>query len=349
MIRALIFLSLLLLSNKVLSQANLKTAGELSGIVIADTAGFSIGYELAKTEAIFTYTTDSYEEGTFYLRMKDGSLKKINDKLDPATIDMDQVVDTVTISKFINSNFRLNSALEDNTGTFLSGGKFSPGIGLNYEIIYSRNQFVRNARYFFLRAGYEVKRNSFGTIDAVDTIRVDKRLSQSIGITPGVNIIWRGKKWNDNKIFAFSIPIRYNINPTDDLKTKDFIMDYTAGSNGVVQKAEKAWNGTQDDYFSITPKFDFAVTPWSQKNDKGVEIGSRFGFVGSISDNYNFNKNQHKWNFGIGPSIHPKWSTSQILATVQFEFLDFTDVTGEKGFDDIFSVKFYVGLPLYIK
>lgn len=342
------FIAALFLSGTAFGQANIRTAGELSGIILSDTTGFSIGYELSKTEAVFTYSVKGYEETRTFLLMKNQSIIEITDDFDPSEIDMSDVIDTIPVLEYVNSNFRITTALEGSASTVFSGGEFQPGIGLAYEHIYNKNQFTQNTFYNFFRISYEVKQNKFGSIDDTDSIKVDKEFSHSFGIVPGVNWVVGGRKENDNLIVALSAPIKYNINPTDDLKSKDFITDYVSSNNGVVQKAEKAWNGTQSDYFSVTPKAEVAWTPWSKKV-KGVETGSRIGFISSLSNKVNFKESQYKWNFSVGPSLHPKWTTTQILATVQAEFLDFTDVTDSKDFEDILSVKFYVGIPLYFK
>ena len=154
--------------------------------------------------------------------------------------------------------------------------------------------------------------------------------------------------YTNNFIIAASIPIAYTIKPVSDMKTKEYVSVDSTAANGTIQKTENAYPEIKDNGFFFQPKVDFAWTPFMQTKD-GVEIAPRFGFIGSFSGRYSLNNETFALNFSIGPSLHPKWSTSNVITSVQFEFLDFANSTGDKDFNDIFYINLYVGLPLQMK
>jgi hypothetical protein len=343
----LFFLLILLYTTQIAyAQYSIRTAGETSGIVKTDRyTGFNLGFEFTKAEAQFSYGLQK-EDTHVIFQMNDGRVIRVTPN-DPGPDPKDVFKELGKISVYKSYNFKINTPVEENTSTLLTDGKFNPGIGLTVEHIWNNNQLNDASNYIFIRGTYEVKQNKFGRIDNTDTIRVDKHTSQSVGLTPGVNFFLEND-WQNDIILAASLPIRYNINPVDDLKSKDFTTDYIAKKNGVIQKEEKAFQGEQEDYLSITPKLDFAYTPIKVTNQDGVET-ARFGFLTSVSAKFNAQTSKTKYNFSIGPSVHPKWSTSAVLATIQAEFLDFTDSTDTKDINDIFAVKFFVGIPLIFK
>lgn len=302
-----------------MAQLNFKTAGEESGLITAKTSALNVGYSFSASEARFILGDTKQE---------------VNDKL--------------TTNKLMGNNFKVAVPITDGTNSIYSGGAFNPGIGLNYEKYFSKNTFAKNPLFWFFRWGYDLKQNKFGSINSTDSIIINSKLSHAFGITPGLNILFAGKKNTDNVIVAFSIPIIYNIKSVQGLKAKDFVVFQNRASNGSIQKAEKAYDKFQKDFLSVSPKIDFAWTPFLMKLDS-VEAGTRIGFISSISSKYNSRTGKIAWNFSIGPSLHPKFSTSNVIATIQAEFLDFNNSTGEKKFNDIFFVNFYLGIPIQMK
>ena len=154
---------------------------------------------------------------------------------------------------------------------------------------------------------------------------------------------------SEDFLYALSITANYNINPVLDLVKKEFVTTTSTAENGFISETQEAFDSEQDDSISILPKLDFIWTPILTTNENNVEEGSRFGVLSSLSSRYNTNSGKLAHNFSIGPSVHPKWSSSNVIATIQFEFLDFSDSTGEKDFGDIFQINFYVGLPIRFK
>ncbi|MFD3003184.1 hypothetical protein ACFS7Z_22675 [Pontibacter toksunensis] len=323
-----------------------ETAGEKSGIITADTSsGYILGYEFSSSEALFNYERSIMQSGGFY-KLKDSSLIKIEPSLDPATLRVDDIVDTIVVASYKTSNYRVAIPIAENTRALFSSGEFNPGLELVYENVWSPNALATNIAYHFIRFSYEIKENSFGSVDTNDSIKISQKVSHTVGITPGINWVIATADKTDNLIIALSLPVEYNVNPVANLSTKDFITDYTVTTNGVIQKSRKAYSGTQENFISLTPKLDFAYTPLLIRNDADDEIGPRLGFIGSLASIYNTENSDFRYNFSIGPSLHPKWSSSSVLATIQAELIDFTDVSGDKGFEDIFAVKFFVGIPL---
>ncbi len=330
------------------AQINMKSAKTENGIVFSRDNGINTGYDFSTSEARFNYGR-AQSQMIMYLLMKDGSKIKTTSDFDDSTIDKTQISDTVYVNPFKGSNFKLVVPITDGTNGIFSEGKFNPGVGLSYELIRNCDEFKTTSRYLFFRYGYELRQNKFGSINNLDSILIEKKLSHSLNVTPGINWLTSTANETDNLIIALSVAFQYGVNPVSDIKTKEFVIVDSTAANGTIQKTEKAYPKSQEDYFSITPKLDFAWTPFLQRNDDGEEIGLRIGLLSSISTKKNFNTNKMAWNFSIGPSIHPKWSTSNIIAALQVEFIDFNNSTGQKDFDDIFSVNFYVGIPLQLK
>ncbi len=330
------------------AQVNMKSAKTENGIVFSQENGMNIGYDFSKSEARFTYGK-THSKMISYLVMKDGSKIEITKDFDESKIDKTKITDTLYVNPFKGRNFKFIVPVTDGANAIYSGGKYNPGLGLSYEMINNRDEFQTESRYSFLRLGYGLQQNKFGSISTTDSITIEKKVSHIFNITPGFNWVLSTNNNSDNLIIALSMAIQYSINPISDMKTKDFVIIDSTVSNGMIQKTEKAYPKFQDDYFSILPKLDFAWTPFLQKDSNGNEIGPRIGLLGSLSTKYNFNEDVMSWNFSIGPSIHPKWSSSNIISSLQFAFIDFNDSTGKKDIDDIFSINFYVGIPILLK
>lgn len=330
------------------AQLNFKTAKEESGIIYSNTHGLNIGYDVSGSEARFLYTRGVMPTRTF-IRYKNGRIVEITPYLDPATIDISQVKDTVMKLSSRISNFKLAIPVTDGTNEIYSGGAFNPGLGLSYEFSSSKNEFGTNPVYYFIRMGYNIKENKFGSISSTDSISIHDKLSHTIGITPGINILFSGRNNHDNKILAFTTAIEYNVNAITGLKTKDYTLIDTSVSNGIITKTEKAYSASLPNFISVTPKIDFVWTPWLATDENKIEIGSRIGIVSSLSSKYNSRSGKFSWNYSIGPTLHPKFQTSTIVAALQAEFTDFNDTMGDKKFNDIFSVSFYIGIPLQLK
>ena len=313
---------ILFCASNAFGQFNFKTAKEESGIIYGGPSNrLNIGYANSTSEARFA-----------------------------ASGEYSLMVDS-TRNLFRGYNFKLTIPITDGTSAFYSGGSFTPGIGAAYEYIWNNNEFSNTTKYYFLRAGYNIKQNKFGRVLPSDSIVVDKRFTNTFTLAGGVQIVGsdRKNKGTDNFIVGLSLNAQYHIEPTVDLKTSEYSIYSRVALNGVVHRNEKAYNARQEDFFALIPKIDIAWTPWMPRGEDGKEIGTRFGLISSTSTRYNATSGKFAWNFGIGPSLHPKWSTSNVIATVQAEFIDFTNSAGGKKFDDIFAINFYVGIPLSFK
>jgi len=335
-------------SYEINSQINIKSGTTENGIIIARDNGMNIGYDFSKSEARFIYGK-AQSEIAGYLKMMDGKLIEINQNFDYSNINVNEILDTIYKNPFIGSNFKLAIPITEGRNALFSKGAYNPGIELSYEFIRNKDEFKNKSKYNFTRIGYELIQNKFGSISSTDSIIIENKVSQSVNITPGINWILSTNSNADNLIIAFSTAIKYEFNPVSEMKTKDFIIIDTLASNGSIQKTEKAYPEIKENIFSIQPKLDFVWTPMIQKDDNGNETGPRIGIIGSISSKFNISQQRNAWSFSIGPSIHPKWSSSNITSSIQFEFIDFNNSTKDKNIDDIFSVNFYVGIPLQLK
>jgi len=338
-----------LVANQVFGQINFKTAKEESGIIYSGFRGLNLGYDISSTEARFSYS-GFIDSISIYLRFKDGTQKRLEDDYQISAEEKLNLRDSVVIYRARVSNYKVAVPISDGTNTLYSGGAFAPGLTLQYE--YSKHQSSNikpKDTYWFIRPGYELKQNKFGYILPNDSIKIKNELSHAFGVTLGVNWLLSGKKKQDNAILAFSVAFKYNIKSVDGLKTKEFALIDTTVSNGSRQKIEKAYDKTLGDYLSVMPKVDFVWTPWIFTDEDGIEYGSRVGMLGSLSVKYNARNGKIAGNFGFGPSIHPKFYSSQIIAALQAEFIDFTNSTGDKKFNDIFGISLYIGIPLQLK
>jgi hypothetical protein len=321
-------LSLFLLAPyALLSQINFKTSKSESGIIKPNRAGLDIGYSFSESETRFNYSS------------------------------LSSVMDTISgKNPFTGFNYKVAVPVSDGKNSIFSSGKYVPGLGLGFEYMWNKDEFKKNTRYNFVRATVDAKQIKFGSIEEkTDTagvryqlIDIDKKETVSAGVAAGINWLFAGKKYHDNAILAVSLAAKYNFNPSNELDAKEYVVIEKSVTNGNIQKLDKAFDGTQADYFSLNPKIDFVWTPSLTKKN-GEEVGARIGLITSFSTLYNGTSGRFNWNYSVGPSIHPKWSTSNVVATIQFEFNDFTNYRNDRTFDDIFGIVFYVGIPVSLK
>lgn len=325
------FLTLVLfLPSLLYSQIQLRSAGGESGIVVPYGNGFNLGYEFSKSETAFSYSR---------------SLDSPKEKDKNRTTNED----TLRI-KYTGQNYKLKIPIKDNEATIFKD-EFNPGVSLGVEAIWSHDALKNNAFYKFIRVNFDIKKNTFGNLNEVDnTIILDEKISKTYELAVGGNWLFSGVSNTDHSILALSLPLRYKVNPIDGLKTKEVIVNTTTANNGVIQKPQSAFIGEPEDFISLSPRVDFAFSPGLIKNSEGKEIGPRYGLLASTSVDFNFKESETRFNFSIGPSLHAKHRTDRLLATLQFEF---TDITGSKndpedefGFDDVFSIKLFVGYPI---
>ncbi|MEM9363387.1 MAG: hypothetical protein AAGA43_12165 [Bacteroidota bacterium] len=311
-----------LVINTAISQVNFRTAESQSGIIGTDFVGLNVGYSFSSSEANFTFSR--------------------NESVG---------------SKFKGNSFRVTVPVSDGSRQLFVDGNFNPGVEVSYDHSWSGDEFDRNLTYYFLRFGYEIAENRFGFIDSNDTIRIDERLTQKFGISFGANFISTniiGKKSSeldkdfakDNLIIAGFVSLEYNTNPVVDLRNREFVIQENTGVNGAVQQTINAFQSEQEDFLSITPKIDFVWTPIQKKYIDTEETLPRIGILSSLSSRYNTQSDKFAWNFSVGPSLHPKNESSRVIAALLAEFRDFNNSTGNRDFDDIFSVNLYIGIPI---
>jgi len=347
----------LLVSNLSFCQVNFQTANSESGIIGTDFVGWNLGYSFSKSEANFIFSNNDTQGFVDYIG-KDGVIYRNPDKETIKTLGLKLYKEG---SKFRGRSFKIGVPISDGTGKLFGEGNFNPGANVSYDFSWSNDEFDENLKYYFIRFNYGLKENKFGLINSNDSIQIDKRVSQRIGTTFGINIIntWMrdedGVKYveegfsKDNFIIAFTVALNYNINPVTDLKTREFVTIDNTSSNGFIQQTTTAFNSSQEDFFSITPKIDVVWTPLSHKYIEVEETLPRIGIMSSLSSRYNTQIDKFAWNFAIGPSLHPKNKSSQVIAAILAEFNDFNNSIGNKDFNDIFSVSLYVGIPIALK
>lgn len=338
--KKILLLGLIFFSGVCHAQFTFRTAGSESGI-IATPGGANVGYSFSDSEAIFSYGFTSQKTmtpvaaaGSIVGRKGNRAYAKTG-ALTPALLPA---------LDYKSSNFKVTVPVTDGTDVVYSSGKFNPGVGVSYEYVRNKDEFNPKKPYKFIRVAYKVKENKFGSVNLADSIQIDKKTSHDFGLTVGANWIWSIRPNQDDLVVASSIAFQYFIDPVVDLETKEFVTVSETGVNGSVQETQNAFEGSQQDFFAVIPKLDFCWTPIIIEDLSG-EL-ARIGLFGSLSARYNARVEKAVYNFSVGPSIHPKNSSSQVIAALQAQFIDFGDVTGTKNFSDIFSIGFYIGIPL---
>lgn len=309
-------LALIVLPVAVAGQSALTTANGTSSLITSDAGSLSVDLNESKVSATF------FNRGTIL----------------------------PTSPNYHIISLTLSGAATKGSRNIFSKGELNPEFGVSLSAAYNFEE--RAAGFFapFAVLGFTAAPNKYVVTDAGSVASMGDATSQAWKATAGINI-----GFTENSILGAAVSYTSDQKSVAGFQTREVCTTEASTTNGPteivsVRACADRFVGLPRSVRSGHARIDWTPKVWVP-SDAGADNAATFGLIVSSSMDWNDVPDEAdpaaRFNFSIGPSLHPEGAPSNLRGAVLFEFTDLTNEADE-SWGDRFFVRLYARVPFSV-
>jgi len=239
----------------------------------------------------------------------------------------------------------LGGVVDNNAAQLHANGKFHPGFDLAAEYVRRKDE-SKDAFLCFLRILWEARQNSLVCFNEDSSaFKLPDIYSHKFGLGIGANF-----EFGIESVFAISIIPQYEINSIEGLDKKNVMsnIETLGGADSIlcsVFKSEERYFGESSRFLNTQFRIDYSHA-FASQGKKESETDAKIGLLASVSYNIKSNQKDNTLNLSLGPSLLAPRNNRQVMAALLFELKDIANA--KNTLKDMFTIRFYIGLPITI-